>query len=245
MRTSAQLPAWIISLGAHAALAVAVAVALRGEYRHIERTSPAERLVWVEPQPPRAGTSGTAAEPAVIAAPPLAPPPPAVEDVPRSAVAPKPLGRAEHPLSTARQRPAPPVVSAPVAPASDSTQPASSASGATLGTSSGVSSGVVGGLGDAPLTLRDVAAPPEIVDRVLPEYPARARAMQIEGQVLLEVVLDRSGHVEPSIRVTRSIPILDAAAIAAVRQWRFRPARNRDGSPVRVLMEIPVRFVLR
>ena len=45
--------------------------------------------------------------------------------------------------------------------------------------------------------------------------------------------------------MTRSIALLDAAAVAAVRQWRFRPARSADGTPVRVRMEIPVRFVLR
>jgi protein TonB len=45
--------------------------------------------------------------------------------------------------------------------------------------------------------------------------------------------------------VLKSVAPLDAAAIAAVRQWRFRPARDADGRPVRVIMEVPVRFVLR
>lgn len=109
----------------------------------------------------------------------------------------------------------------------------------------GAPGGAVGGIGDAPLPLRDVAAPPELLERVIPEYPPRARAMQIEGQVTLEVVLDRDGRVEETVRVLRSVPALDAAAIAAVRRWRFRPARGRDGRPVRVVMEVPVRFVLR
>jgi protein TonB len=69
--------------------------------------------------------------------------------------------------------------------------------------------------------------------------------MAVEGQVMLEVVLDTTGEVEDGARVVESIPLLDDAAIAAVRQWRFRPARDRDGRPVRVLMEIPVRFVLQ
>jgi protein TonB len=63
--------------------------------------------------------------------------------------------------------------------------------------------------------------------------------------VLLEVVLDRSGRPEEDIRVLKSVALLDAAAIAAVRQWRFRPARDAGGHPVRVVMEVPVRFVLR
>lgn len=251
MHTSTRLPAWSISVGTHAALAVAIVLGVG--YHHIERPQPLERLIWVEPEPPRAGrvggaddaASGTQTAPPVIAAPP--PVPPIENTVPHPAVAPKPLARAEHPQapSTTHPHPAPPVASAPDARTANATEPAVAAQGASLGTGGAVLSGVVGALGDAPLPLHDVAAPPEIVDRVLPEYPARARTLKIEGQVLLEVVLDRGGRVEDSIRVTRSIPMLDAAAIAAVRQWRFRPARSRDGSPVRVLMEIPVRFVLR
>jgi protein TonB len=105
--------------------------------------------------------------------------------------------------------------------------------------------GTVGGLGQEPVPLREVAAPPELLSRILPEYPARARALQIEGQVMLELVLDREGRPEPAIRVVHSIALLDAAAVEAVRQWRFRPARDADGRPVRVIMQVPVRFVLR
>jgi hypothetical protein len=49
--------------------------------------------------------------------------------------------------------------------------------------SGSATSGAVGSLGDAPLALRQVAAPPELVDRVLPDYPAQARAAHVEGQV--------------------------------------------------------------
>jgi protein TonB len=153
------------------------------------------------------------------------------------------------PARVAHPRPAPPPSIAPPPPSSAAaaTPPTAggTAEGTALGSTTGVPGGAVGGLGDAPLSLRDVAAPPELVTRVVPEYPSQARARQIEGQVVLEVTLDRNGRVEDGVRVTRSVPALDAAAIAAVRQWRFRPARGRDGRPVRVLMEIPVRFVLR
>ncbi len=81
--------------------------------------------------------------------------------------------------------------------------------------------------------------------RVLPDYPPRARARRIEGQVMLEVILDREGRIEDDVRVLRSIPELDDAAIAAVRQWRFRPARDAAGQPVRVRMDVPIQFVLR
>jgi protein TonB len=90
-----------------------------------------------------------------------------------------------------------------------------------------------------------VASPPELITRVMPEYPGRARDLEIEGQVVLEVVLDRAGNPERDVKVLRSIALLDAAAIAAVRQWRFRPGRDAEGRPVRVVMEVPVRFELR
>jgi len=117
--------------------------------------------------------------------------------------------------------------------------------GANGGAANAVAAGAAGGLGDAPLRLSSVATPPELVERIVPEYPARARALEIEGQVLLEVVLDRNGRPEAGIRVLRSVAMLDAAAVAAVRQWRFRPARAAEGHAVRVIMEVPVRFVLR
>jgi len=39
--------------------------------------------------------------------------------------------------------------------------------------------------------------------------------------------------------------MFDAAAVAALHQWRFEPGRDRDGKPVRVLIEVPIRFQLR
>jgi hypothetical protein len=50
--------------------------------------------------------------------------------------------------------------------------------------------------------------------------------------------------VEHDITIVESIPMLDEAAIDAVRRWRFSPGRNRDGTPVRVLLEVPLRFTL-
>jgi protein TonB len=79
----------------------------------------------------------------------------------------------------------------------------------------------------------------------MPEYPARARHLEIEGQVVLEIVVDREGRPEPDVRTVRSIALLDAAAVAAVRRWRFRPARDAGGRPVRVVLQVPLRFELR
>ena len=84
-------------------------------------------------------------------------------------------------------------------------------------------------------------APVKIAD-VAPTYPMIARSARVQGVVILEAVLDASGSVE-SVRVLRSIPLLDQAALDAVRQWRFTPALL-NGEPVPVVMTVTVNFTL-
>jgi protein TonB len=83
---------------------------------------------------------------------------------------------------------------------------------------------------------------PKKIAHVAPEYPEIARRARIEGTVILEAVLDATGRVE-SVRVLRSEPLLDEAAIRAVRQWRYSPT-ELNGVPVPVLMTITVQFFL-
>lgn len=60
--------------------------------------------------------------------------------------------------------------------------------------------------------------PPRLIRRVDPVYPEIARQIRKEGIVILEATTDVFGHVQ-SVRVLRSEPFLDEAAIEAVRQW--------------------------
>ena len=83
--------------------------------------------------------------------------------------------------------------------------------------------------------------PQKIVD-VKPVYPALARAAHVEGVVILDAVLGIDGRVD-QVRVLRSVPLLDQAAIDAVRQWRYTPTLL-SGEPVRVLMTITINFKL-
>jgi len=84
---------------------------------------------------------------------------------------------------------------------------------------------------------------PRKIVNVDPTYPPIARAGRVEGVVILEAVLDESGRVE-SVRVLRTIPLLDQAAVDAVKQWRFTPTLL-SGVPVPVVMTVTVRFTLR
>jgi protein TonB len=85
-------------------------------------------------------------------------------------------------------------------------------------------------------------APHKIVD-VPPVYPPVAQRARVEGVVILEAVIDAQGRVA-SVRVLRSIALLDQAAVEAVRQWRFTPALLNT-EPVPVVMTVTVNFTLR
>lgn len=77
---------------------------------------------------------------------------------------------------------------------------------------------------------------------VEPEYHEAARRARIEGIVILECVVDARGRVS-DVRVLRGIPVLDAAAVAAVRDWAYAPTLL-SGVPVPVVMTVTVRFDL-
>ncbi len=108
----------------------------------------------------------------------------------------------------------------------------------------GFATGVPGGLGDSPIAADQAAIPPVPLKRVTPIYPVEARVREIEGYVVLEVVIDEKGNMVGPILVKESIPLLDAVAIDALKQWQFSPARDRNGNPVRVILDVPLRFVL-
>ena len=78
---------------------------------------------------------------------------------------------------------------------------------------------------------------------VAPVYPVIARSAHVQGVVILEAVLNAQGGVD-SVRVLRSIPLLDQAAVDAVQQWRFTPALL-NGQPVPVVMTVTVNFTLQ
>jgi protein TonB len=84
---------------------------------------------------------------------------------------------------------------------------------------------------------------PQLVFQVKPVYPEFAVQAQVEGTVLLWALVETDGRVG-QVRVQRSVPLLDEAAVAAVRRWRFTPALASE-KPVRVWVSIPVRFSLR
>lgn len=74
----------------------------------------------------------------------------------------------------------------------------------------------------------------------VPRYPDDARLAGIRGTVLTELLIDPAGNVVDA-RVLRSVPMLDQAALDAVRTWKFAPTVV-NGQPVPVRMTTTVNF---
>jgi protein TonB len=75
-----------------------------------------------------------------------------------------------------------------------------------------------------------------------PAYPAAAKRKGIQGLVLLRVEVDEGGEpLKVEVAETSGHALLDAAALDAVRRWRFEPAR-RSGQPVKGHAQVPIRF---
>lgn len=86
---------------------------------------------------------------------------------------------------------------------------------------------------------------PTILKKVNPVYPDEARRARLEGVVLLQATLGTNGRAA-DVKVLRGEPMgLSEAAVAAVRQWEWEPARNAKGQAVDVVMTLTIRFALR
>lgn len=103
--------------------------------------------------------------------------------------------------------------------------------------------GVVGGIVGGAIRAEGDIKPPSLLEKVNPVYPETARQAGVEGIVILETVTDIQGNVV-NVRVLRSIPLLDQAAIDAVRQWKYEPVVI-DGHPKGVIFTVTVRFSLK
>lgn len=87
---------------------------------------------------------------------------------------------------------------------------------------------------------------PSLVSPILPEYPDLLRQAGIEGTVLVEVIIDTTGHSEPaSLKIVQSSNrAFELAAKEAVLKSLYRPGRVR-GQAVRVLVQVPINFGIR
>lgn len=179
-----------------------------------------------------------------ISAPPPPPPPP--PPAPKQANIPKPIPK---PVLTES-----PKFTAPVE-VPEQIQPEETDFGVEGGVSGGVEGGVpggvvggvVGGLPDAPAPVQAVRVggqikEPKKLKTVNPVYPDIAKQARVQGVVILECTISPQGKVT-DVKVLRGIPLLDASAIDAVKQWVYTPTLL-NGVPVPVIMTVTVNFRL-
>src|SRR6185295_18767119 len=93
-----------------------------------------------------------------------------------------------------------------------------------------------------PVRVGGTVKPPKQITRVNPEYPSIALSARLQGIVILETTIGASGKVS-DVRVVRSIPLLDSAAVAAVRQWEYEPTII-NGRATPVIISVAVEFKL-
>ena len=122
----------------------------------------------------------------------------------------------------------------------------SKASGTTAGTMMGApdATGVAGrgtgsasAMGTASVTggVRGPTGAPRKIRDVAPVYPEQARRANAHGIVIVQIAVGSNGRVLDA-KVLRSVPLLDAAAIDAVRQWQYEPT----GSAAPITLTVPV-----
>jgi TonB family protein len=114
------------------------------------------------------------------------------------------------------------------------------------GRGSGLGDGWGGGTGGGAYRPGNGVETPRLIREVKPQYTAQAMRAKIQGEVLLECIVQPDGTVG-NIRVVRSLDSafgLDQEAIKAARQWKFAPG-TKQGEPVPVLVTIAIAFTLR
>jgi protein TonB len=176
------------------------------------------------------------------APPPLPPPPPAP-----SGVAPR-----ARPLLTSNPDAAPPEAPTGIKPEFGLDPESSAGKGVDGGLPDGVAGSGVVILSEPPLPPPAPTPPirlsqgirqPTKVRDAQPIYPVIAQSARVQGLVILEAVIGVDGRVREA-RVLRSIPLLDQAALDAVRQWVYTPTLL-NGVPIPIVMTVTVTFTLR
>jgi len=226
---AAVLPLAALAHGLLALLLVVIPIIRPGDLPRVDLTS-----VFVAPAPP-------------------APPPPPPKGRGHASAA----ARRIKPVRTVGMGPAA-FLMAPVAIPTAITEEPIDLGGSEEGIEGGVDYGMAGGypknlIGDALYRIiGDESAPvraagevrmPRLVKRLEPAYPEIARLARVQGTVILEATTDMYGRVV-GVKVLRSVPLLDEAAVGAVRQWLYEPMVV-SGRPRGVVFTVTLRFELK
>jgi len=93
---------------------------------------------------------------------------------------------------------------------------------------------------DVPLRVGGDVKPPRMISSAMPVYPSLARQAGVEGNVLIDTVVDKTGNVT-SMKVISGPLMLRQAALDALRQWKYQPG-TLNGEPVAVEIAVSIQF---
>jgi TonB family protein len=96
--------------------------------------------------------------------------------------------------------------------------------------------------GSSSVWLSPAQAETRLISRTEPQYPHEALAAHRAGDIVLEILVAKDGTVS-NVRTLSGDPLLSAAAIAAVRSWRYQPYRSQD-RPTQFQTDITLTFTL-
>ncbi|KKT82200.1 MAG: hypothetical protein A2925_03655 [Candidatus Yanofskybacteria bacterium RIFCSPLOWO2_01_FULL_44_22] len=84
---------------------------------------------------------------------------------------------------------------------------------------------------------------PKLIKYIEPDYPKTATDARIEGTVIIDAIIGKDGKIR-NVKIVQSVPMLDRAALEAVKQWQYTPTIVK-GEPVEILLTVTVYFVLK
>jgi periplasmic protein TonB len=94
-----------------------------------------------------------------------------------------------------------------------------------------------------PIRLGGKVQAANLIYQVSPVYPPLARQARVQGVVVMEALINREGLIE-SLHIVSGHPLLNQAALDAVKQWKYRPTML-NGEPVEVITTVTVTFTFR
>ena len=137
--------------------------------------------------------------------------------------------------------------------------PVTSVGGVVGGVPGGVAGGTMGGviggiIGSTAVSVPKIAPPKTVrvssgvaqgnlVHQVMPVYPPMAKTARVQGVVVLHAIISKTGSIE-NLQVVSGHPMLQQAAIDAVKQWKYKPY-YLNNEPVEVDTTINVNFELQ
>jgi protein TonB len=92
----------------------------------------------------------------------------------------------------------------------------------------------------APLAIGGDVAPAQLIKSIPPIYPSLAKTQHISGNVQIDALIDASGNVA-ELKIMSGPPLLQRAAMDAVRQWKYKPAQL-DGQATSMHLTVTVQF---